>query len=481
MTDCSICAESYNNSNHSKIECKTCNFECCADCIKKYNLIDGPIKQFDCMNCKTEFSRSALFDVFGTKFMTTTFKTIRENVLFEIEKGFFGKTQEDLERQIKIDELKDELRAIPDKYKKLHHDAMMKIISFRSSMNSIPIKDAIDKYVSMIAIMEHLSFQRAEEEDAIMHKLRKIESADSNISNTYSSVCQNSNCNGLLSLSTLDKKGNFLCALCKTAVCKTCMMMVERDSNHECDSDILLSIEHISSNSKPCPSCKSIIHKIEGCDQMFCVQCHTSFNWATLKINNGRIHNPHYEEWIGQQGGRLRNALDIQCGRSISDEYEDIISLCKMYIMSGSFYIGINNTNCVKIIKNLESVLHMAVYHANRTIPTLTGNLYSIDTNSNLRMKLLKNEITESQFKTKIQQRDKSCCRNMELCDIFITFRDAMTDIIWDYYKNGAEKTYNDWCMLDNEISSLVAYLDSCLLRISYVYKTKSYTSVMHN
>jgi hypothetical protein len=68
-----------------------------------------------------------------------------------------------------------------------------------------------------------------------------------------------------------------------------------------------------------------MIYKIEGCAQMFCTECHTAFNWNTLRIENGIIHNPHYFEWMRRQnenGGQVeRNPNEILCGRELDHHF----------------------------------------------------------------------------------------------------------------------------------------------------------------
>ena len=40
---------------------------------------------------------------------------------------------------------------------------------------------------------------------------------------------------------------------------------------------------------------------VRNCDQMYCMQCHTAWDWITQTIETGRIHNPHYYEWLRTQ------------------------------------------------------------------------------------------------------------------------------------------------------------------------------------
>lgn len=62
------------------------------------------------------------------------------------------------------------------------------------------------------------------------------------------------------------------------------------------------SVELITSMSKRCPGCGTPISKVSGCDQMWCVVCHTFFNYSTGQINLGKFqHNPHYFQWKATQ------------------------------------------------------------------------------------------------------------------------------------------------------------------------------------
>jgi len=45
---------------------------------------------------------------------------------------------------------------------------------------------------------------------------------------------------------------------------------------------------------------------VKNCDQMWCVECKTAFSWSKGTVEVGIVHNPHYFQWMRQNGGMHR-------------------------------------------------------------------------------------------------------------------------------------------------------------------------------
>ena len=111
--------------------------------------------------------------------------------------------------------------------------------------------------------------------------------------------CQVDNCQGFLST-------QYKCGLCKTNTCPTCFAV--KDEGHVCNPDDVSSARMIREDTKPCPTCTTRIYKIDGCDQMWCIECKTAFSWKSGEIVNGKIHNPHYYEYLRKTQGFVPRA-----------------------------------------------------------------------------------------------------------------------------------------------------------------------------
>jgi hypothetical protein len=124
-------------------------------------------------------------------------------------------------------------------------------------------------------------------------------------------ACPLEGCRGFLST-------QYKCGTCQKHVCSDCLCL--KLEEHVCNENDRLSAEMIKRETKPCPKCGTRIHKIDGCDQMYCTNqlegtyCNTAFSWRTGEIVTGTIHNPHFYELQQRKGIQMRNVGDIQCG-----------------------------------------------------------------------------------------------------------------------------------------------------------------------
>jgi hypothetical protein len=187
-------------------------------------------------------------------------------------------------------------------------------------------------------------------------------------------------------------------------------------------------MELLNKDTKPCPSCGTMIFRISGCSQMFCVDCHAAWDWNTERIVKGVIHNPHYYDFIrnggGGGGGGGRNHGDIPCGglpplyevrnclNNLNDNRLNINIVGTVY----TNYIFFNIHNCITHIEQHE----LRVFNDD-------GN--NIETNRGLRIKYLLNEISEADFKTTLQQCEKKRQKMTEFRNIYQMFIDVGSDI----------------------------------------------------
>lgn len=81
------------------------------------------------------------------------------------------------------------------------------------------------------------------------------------------------------------------CSSCWAKVCRRCLAHWEE--GHACREETVRSLDEIKKTTRRCPGCHVPIEKELGCFQMFCTQCHTSFDWKDGKLLD-KIHNPHY-------------------------------------------------------------------------------------------------------------------------------------------------------------------------------------------
>lgn len=147
------------------------------------------------------------------------------------------------------------------------------------------------------------------------------------------------------------------CGVCQRRICTTCRNIWK--DGHVCDVADMASIALVTSDTKNCPKCGVPIHRISGCNHVFCTHCRCHFDWQTLHILQGST-NHHYdntpvfannvstlqgrdtgpaacndEDIVGLLSDRIpkdaQTTTDADLLRSIYDDAEDLRCLKKSY------------------------------------------------------------------------------------------------------------------------------------------------------
>jgi len=221
-----------------------------------------------------------------------------------------------------------------------------------------------------------------------------------------------------------------------------------------------------------------------NCSQIWCVLCHTAFDWRTGKIENV-IHNPHYYEYMRKQGnGEItRNPLDLPCGQReithrIPTEIVRILNTQRTPKISQEKSNEIDDY-ARRIGYMCQSIIHLRRVEMPRYIFDRLVN------NQDLRIKYMRNHLEENKFKILIQQSDKKHQRNREIHQVMQMIHDTSTDIILrflDVIKTPTELVVGleprpewscDFSILE-EIPSIIEYANTCFQEISHAYNCKT-------
>ena len=408
-TNCDICTEKFNRSTRIKVKCEYCEFIACRTCFETYLLSQStPHCMCSKEQCGKVWTRKFLANNFTDVFIRTKYKLHQEQILFEKELALMPATQLLIERKIykkkKIEEYNQELIDI--------NKILSELINRKNEVEILKRRLTYD--LDNNIINEDLNEEYNEGQETKGEKEPRIK---------FSYRCSNENCRGFLS-------SRWKCQLCETWTCSECRVNVgtnEDKETHVCNNDDLETAKMLKKDSKPCPKCGIIIFKIDGCDQMYCTQCHTPFSWRTGQIEIGRnIHNPHYFEYMRTRGdGLQRNPLDRQCGRALDIYFMQTFNSSLIYI-SKSF---IMNDDCKKIINICRNISALDV-----EIRFFRQNIdLNEDKKQQNRIRYLQNFITEEHFKKLVQINEKKYQKYQEIINLFVMVRDTGTEIVYLY------------------------------------------------
>ena len=227
----------------------------------------------------------------------------------------------------------------------------------------------------------------------------------------------------------------------------------------------------LKKDSKPCPSCGTLITKIDGCDQMWCTQpsCHTAFSWRTGKKVFGTIHNPHFIQFSMHNGTAERNPQDVPCG-GLPDVYvffNNVRHYAKFHSLSSTLFDSFSLP-----IRGLRHLIHVEEDRYRVTDVR--------DVNTDLRVKYLLNEIDDDKLATTIITRDTARMKKKAFHDIIVMTMHTGTDIMNTLHaalsvRHASLKKY-DCDLIDSQLNvlhKLREYANSQFMRVGTLYNCK--------
>jgi hypothetical protein len=333
------------------------------------------------MACKKEFPSDFFHKKFSDSFLNKKYKTHREKILFDKEKALLPATQPEVEKIQKIKNLESQ--------------------------------------IGDIYIQEKLLKQKKQE---IWESIWALEqSKPEKKKDPFIGSCPANDCRGFL---TSDHK----CGMCGMKACSKCRE-VEEDE-HKCDPNTVETIKELDKTTRACPNCRTKIFKIEGCSQMYCTQCHVAFCWETGQIETGVIHNPHYYEYMRNNGGVPRNPHEEVCGgmpniRFLQDKR------VKWQKMDPTSYFG-----KIYLDKDLYlNEVYRMVYHLRQVVIMYLPTRIDNQCNKDLRIEFLMKKFDEEEFKAKLQRREKDRAKKLEQREILETYCNVVQDLFTDFVK----------------------------------------------
>jgi hypothetical protein len=265
---------------------------------------------------------------------------------------------------------------------------------------------------------------------------------------TFVRRCPANGCRGFLSTA-------WKCGVCELYSCSECHEVkgVARDSQHICDENNIETAKLLAKDTKPCPKCGEMITKIDGCDQMWCISCHTAFSWKSGQVVVGTVHNPHYYEWqrLQNNGEAPRVNGDIPCGGLI--EWPEIRNAV---VGKSSIYPA-----WVQIFE----LAHRRINHV-MNIDMVALNHDVVNDNIDLRIRYLLNEIDDETMKSTLVIREQKYERDRELRRIYETLTVAAIDIFRKVVmigKENKERSYLHFKPVLSELEMLRNFINDAI------------------
>lgn len=430
---CAVCWD-----NPVEETCKICKPFACFRCVEKFNESSQEL-HLTCMTCKANISY--LMPLLSNKFQLAYKGVIKKNLLAletaKIPSTILKMARDKIKRQIdpierqlfNIQYQQNQLMRLME-YKTCHkkldkYAADIKTLTIRiedvesskpyqrlmQKIQAINDRDEFKRITQQLANLgkeeTNANIELAKFRDELRKYGKKVQETSVPVVK-LKYHCPLEGCRGFLD-------DQYKCLVCLKNICEHCFeecaaktatdVKTALEAVHVCSEEAKKTIKMLRLDTKPCPKCSEMIHRSEGCPQMFCVKCGTAFDWNNMKIvHDGVIHNPHAHEFFNRNPKMREEYLRRQAVRREVDCGEVIPRWLDESRVSRNLGIAMHDP-CIHI-KSIRSI-HLACLHFINFEVEEYNRSKRQDKNFDMRCRYITKDITEKLFQTNILRRLK--------------------------------------------------------------------------
>lgn len=294
-TECQICA-----SMAACLPCTSCGYTFCRVCSRK--LVEGG-ERGECPSCRRRWTVDELQRRIGRTHARTVHRKARGVLL---AKGVLAKDVTHLASQILS---RKQRMANMEERRRLMCEIHAITQAQESSIDPERGPRSPEEFVMYATLQVERAAAVARSEYLA---LRPYESTDP-AADVRRFRCGHSDCGGRF-VTTLGA-----CTTCHRCTCLECGVPVVNAERHVCSETARATTSLMREECRPCPGCDALSYRMEGCDDMWCVCCHTFWSWRTGNVIAGRArvpHNPDHQNYLRTRDGSppARDPGDIPCG-----------------------------------------------------------------------------------------------------------------------------------------------------------------------
>lgn len=452
--DCSICVSPFNRVARKEVQCPWCQLSVCVECLDRF-CDESPVIDVQCMQCKNVWDTEFIVSNVSRTFLNRNKKRV-ERLLIDTERGKLPETQYALQYDRAMNEIvRPEALRLGADIRRMeqdldtthseqdHFDLLFELRRSRRFFNRLNRHLEAWKYGLRMTYTRFIpeALRGTEEDDEAEKKPTHVFPCSAGES-----------CVGYVM--SHDHK----CGTCSTEYCSKCFQ--PKHSGTDCKEEEVQTAKLIRESSKPCPKCAVRIHKIEGCDQMWCTQCRTAFSWNTGKIETHEVHNPHYYEWFRNNQNRENPEAETPCDRRP----------VRMHLLTHlGVLLPVGSVLYDYFVERIRLNTHIRFIEMDNHFSRTN---YEDRDNLDLRLRWLKKEITEKHFGTVLYKRRKETLVNTRRVGILRLYVDASDDIFHRLLRETNEAGPG-LDSLKTELDNLMNYVNKCFDTMRSVYKMK--------